>query len=73
MPEVQEAARAVWSKIVLCRLFRMVALDPFTAVFELRQIVLGGSFPHYVHAAFWAGLRWRRYGRNFVFERIDLP
>src|SRR5580704_11343372 len=31
--------------------------DTFTAVFELRQIVLGNSFPHYVHAGFWAGLR----------------
>src|ERR1035437_9520284 len=34
--------------------------DPRAAGFELRQIVLGDSFPHYVHAGFWAGLRWRR-------------
>jgi len=73
MPEVQEAAQAVSPKIVLCRLFRTVAPDTFTAVFELRQIVLGDSFPHYVHAGFWAGLRWRRHGRNFVLERVDLP
>jgi hypothetical protein len=45
MPEVQEAARAVSPKIVLCRLFRTVAPDTFTAVFERRQIVLGNSFP----------------------------
>jgi hypothetical protein len=57
MPEVQETARAVSSKIVLCRLFRTVAPDTFTAVFELRQIVLGDSFPHYVHAGFWAECR----------------
>ena len=44
-PEVQETARAVSSKIVLCRLFRTVAPDTVTAVFELRQIVLGDSFP----------------------------
>jgi hypothetical protein len=45
--------------------------DPRAAVFELRQIVLGDSFPHYVHAGFWAGLRCHRHGRNFVFERVD--
>ena len=74
MPEVQETARAVSSKIVLCRLFRtVVSCDPRAAVFELRQIVLGDRFPHYVHAGFWAGLGWRRHGRNFVFERVDLP
>ena len=73
MPEVQEAARAVSPKITLCRLFRTVTPDTFMAVFELRQIVLGDSFPHYVHPGFWAGLRWRRHGRNFVFERVDLP
>ena len=57
MPEVQEAARAVSQKIVLCRLFRAVVSDPRAAVFEFRQIVLGDSFPHYVHAGFWAGFR----------------
>jgi hypothetical protein len=39
--------------------------------FELCQIVLGDSFPHYVHAGFWARLRWRRHGRTFVFERVN--
>ena len=73
MPEVQEAARAVSPKIVLCRLFRVVVSDPRAAVFELRQIVLGDSFPHCVHGGFGAGLRWRWYGGNFVFERVDLP
>jgi len=51
--------------------FGTAVLDPFAAGFELRQIVLGDSFPHYVHAGFWAWLRWRRHGRNFVFERVD--
>ena len=51
----------------------LVAPDTFTAVLELRQIVLSDSFPHYVHAGFWAGLRSRRHGRNFVRERVDLP
>jgi hypothetical protein len=38
----------------LCRLFRTDVIDPFAAGFELRQIILGDSFPHYVHAGFWA-------------------
>ena len=54
-----------------CRLFRTIVLDPFAAGFELCQIVLGDSFPHYVHAGFWAWLRWRRHGRHLVFERVD--
>jgi hypothetical protein len=51
MPEVQEATRAASPKIVLCRLFRAVVSDPRAAVFEVRQIVLGDSFPHYVQPA----------------------
>jgi len=50
--------------------FRTVAsCDPRAAVFELRQFVLGDSFPHYVHGGFWAGFRWRRHGSHFFFER----
>jgi len=60
MPEV--TARAVSPRSCSARSFRTVAPNTFTAVFELRQIVLGDSFPHYVHAGFWAGLRWRRHG-----------
>ena len=55
----------------LCRLFRTDVLDPVAAGFELCEIVLSDNFPHYVHAGFWAWLRWRRHGRKFVFERVD--
>jgi len=69
-----ERSWAPWKRrpASLCRLFRTIVLDPFTAGFELRQIVLGDSFPHYVHSASglgFVGAAWKK----FCLECVDFP
>ena len=61
-----QACAAYFERLFLIRLRRVLS---FARSFLATAFLI--MFMPDVHAGFWAWLRWRRHGRNFVFERVD--